>query len=119
MKGGGGEAMENGQRRALLTILGVAEDGGSFVLLMGLVLVGLAALACFYCKVYDPVKVCCIKLYHRYKRGPRDEQAPPPERSPPPEVCAEILPCSTSTPLGANVSTAYELCIIHLLPREA
>ncbi|CAM9672771.1 unnamed protein product [Ascophyllum nodosum] len=77
--------MENGQRRALLTILGVAEDGGSFVLLMGLVLVGLAALACFYCKVYDPVKVCCIKLYHRYKRGPRDEQAPPPERSPPPE----------------------------------
>lgn len=76
-------AMETGQKRILLDIFD-GEDG--FILLLGLILVGLTALACFYCHVYDPLKQWCIKTYIWLKGGPKDKRPQPPERTPPPEV---------------------------------
>lgn len=80
-------AMEAGQRRLLIEILGVEEGDGALALILGLILLGLTVLACLYCKVYDPIMKWCYKIYVWLRGESKEKPPPPPERPPPPEVC--------------------------------
>lgn len=96
--GGGGRAqwvgtksatiMAQDERRAAAELFGVQEDDGLYVLIAGIVLIGLTVLACCYCKVYDPIKHWCIKSYKKWcTRKPRAPRPPRPGAPPTPEVC--------------------------------
>lgn len=96
MRGGGGGAAkdqsgdmdaEQQQQRFLAEWLGVDEDSGLYVLVAGIVLLGLTFLACFYCKVYDPIKLWCIKMHKKHcTKKPKAVAAVPPGTPPTPEV---------------------------------
>lgn len=83
-----GRAIKNEENgRSLFEIWGVSEDSGSYVIVIGLILVGIAVLACCYCKVYDPAKLYTIKCCKKFcSKKPRLKPPPPPEVQTPEEV---------------------------------
>lgn len=75
------------QERFLAEWLGVDEDSGLYILVAGIVLLGLTFMACFYCKVYDPIKLWCIKMHKKHcTKKPKAEAAQAPGTPPTPEV---------------------------------
>lgn len=75
------------QRRVLASWLGVDEDSGLYVLIAGVVLLGLTFLSCCYCKVYDPIKLWCIKYHKKHcTKKPKAAVAKRPGTPPTPEV---------------------------------
>lgn len=48
-------------QRALIELFGVGEEDGVLVLICGLILGGLTFTAYCYCKVYDPLRLWCVK----------------------------------------------------------
>lgn len=79
------EGRTNGTR-GLFELFGIQDDDGGYVAVIGLILLCIAVLGCFYCKVYDPIKLWCQKKYKRWcVRGPRAVPPPPPGAEIPPE----------------------------------
>lgn len=80
---------EQGRRgvRELFSVLGVEEDDGAYVLIIGIIFMGIMVIGCCYCKVYDPTKAWCAKKYKRYcTRRPKAPKQPPPRTPPAEEV---------------------------------
>lgn len=48
-------------QRDLFEVFGVTDDEGALVLICGLILGGLTFTACCYLKLYDPLRLWCIK----------------------------------------------------------
>ncbi|CAM9389798.1 unnamed protein product [Pylaiella littoralis] len=68
------------QQRSLLELFTVSEDDGVYVLIAGLVLVGLTVIACCYCNVYDPLRLWTIKKAKQYcTKKPKAPPPPPPD----------------------------------------
>lgn len=83
---GGGQNLGR-QHRTLIEVFGVGEEDGVYVLIAGMVLIGLTVIACCYCKVYDPCKTCYIKMYKRCcARKPKAVKPPAEEAPGTPEV---------------------------------
>lgn len=63
-------------QRAL--IFGVQEDEGAYVVVVGIIFVGIAVLGCAYCRVYDPLKLWCWKKLQKcLEKKPRPDGPPP------------------------------------------
>ena len=76
--------------------LGVDEDSGLYVLIAGIVLLGLTFLACVYCKVYDPIKLWCIKMHKKHcTKKPKEPAAKRPGTPSTPEVRPTCPPHNT------------------------
>eukprot|EP00903_Cladosiphon_okamuranus_P008020 g7737.t1 len=73
-------------QRALFEVFGVGEGDGVYVLICGLILGGLTFTACCYCKVYDPLRLWCLKKTKDCcKRKPKPPAEPEPETPPTPD----------------------------------
>lgn len=73
--------------RKLFSVLGVDEDDGAYVLIIGIIFMGIMVIGCCYCKVYDPTKIWCAKKYKRYcTRRPKAPKQPRPPTPPAEEV---------------------------------
>lgn len=83
--------MEEEDRRELLSIIGVTEDDGLYVLIAGFIFLGLTVVACCYCKVYDPIKTCVVKGLKKCKKKPKEAKAPPPDAPQASEVRASCF----------------------------
>lgn len=70
-------------QRALLEVFGVDEGGGVYVLICGLILGGLTITACCYCKVYDPLRLWCVKTIKHYCKRKSKPPAEPEREAPP------------------------------------
>lgn len=82
-----GDVGEFHHQRALIEVFGVGEDDGVYVLICGLVLAGATFIACCYCKVYDPLKLWCIKKIEACnKKKPTPAAEPEKEIAGTPEV---------------------------------
>lgn len=103
--------MEEEQRRALVSLFGVEEDDGMYVLIVGIILAGIAFLACFYCKVYDPTKRYCIKKWRKYcTMVPLDEPPATPDTPRTPEV--------SYSSTGIDTLIWYHFCVCVCLGLE-
>lgn len=79
-------------QRALFELFGVTEDDGVYVLIAGLILIVFSVVGCCYCKVYDPLRVFCVKKITKWcAKKPKKPPAPPPDDAPAevrkPEMC--------------------------------
>lgn len=98
--------------RELVTILGVDEDSGAFVLVAGIVLILLTVCACCYCKLYDPIKKCTIKCCERCKRQKATAEAAEQKR----RVSSEVSVCGLmrlTCPLRPTVAHARSGLVVH------
>ncbi len=78
----GGRQHLDRHHRTLIEVFGVGEEEGVYVLIAGMILVGLTVIACCYCKVYDPLKTWYIKTYKRCCTKKPKAPKPPAEEAP-------------------------------------
>lgn len=80
----GNDEQQYHNQRSLFEVFGVTEDDGAYVVFIGLLLVGIAVLACFYCKIYDPTRIWCTKKWKKWC-SKKERDAPPPRPRTPTE----------------------------------
>lgn len=99
--GWGGAVMQDARsERALFEIFGVDEDDGAYLIIIGFVFLGIATIGCFYCKVYDPLRLWLIDTCRKLcERKPKDKAPPRQEGQPPEEV--RMRACASS-PAGSR-----------------